>query len=336
MSNSKFLPDGPGFITDETGFTIPLIAGGSDNGGVTTGSQVEQMLNAQQGEPAPEENEPEEPPVEEEEEEEEEKNFNGQTFLESIEDEEVRNRVAPVIKKWDAGVTRRFQELQSQLKPYKELGDYEQLEEAKQLYQIINERPEDLYRGLAEALGYGDQQSQLGHQVQPGPQGQNPYGQQPQGQQSAGGQTPQGMTPQQQVQYAQLPPEIQKQIQQQGQITEQLAEAYLNDQKTKQQQQEDQELDEYIGNLKEEFGDFDEDYVLTKMLKGMSGDKAVKAYQKAVRKNQAASNAANAPSVLSGGGQVPQDEAVDVGKISNKDTKKLVEGLIAQAAQSGD
>lgn len=304
----------PTIIDPETGREYPIIAGGSGNG--SNPPTVEGMLAAEQE--TQEETPPE--PVEEVEEDEDEPNFNGETFLESIEDEEIRQRVEPVIKKWDAGVTRRFQELHSQLKPYQELGDPETLTEAQQLWELLNERPEDVYKGLAEALGYGTQSGQQG------PVPQQP-GQTPQQQQ----QTPEGLTQQQQQQFLQLPPEIQQQLEQQGKITEHLAQAYLEDQKAKQQAQEDQELESYLGNLKTEFGDFDEDYVLAKMLNGMDGAKAVKAYQKAVQKELAAHKSQNAPTILSGGGQVGQ-ETVDVGQASSKDVKSLVAGLMAQAA----
>lgn len=342
------------YITDEeTGYSIPMIMGGSDGASPT----VEGMLEAAQGgEPveeagteieAPEpqqqpqqqlQTSQEAPPVEDDDED-DEPNFNGQTFLESIEDEEVRARVEPVVKKWDAGVTRRFQELQAELKPYKELGDLQRLAEAQQMWQIINDRPQDVYNALAQALGYAQQQGQ-----QQGVPGQQPLGQGgsgfPQTQQnpSAQGQDvfsgqqqqiSQGEPPVTQQQYAQLPPEIQRKIDQQGQITEKLAEVYIQQEKERKQREEDQALDEYLTNLKTEFGDFDEQYVIAKMLQGTPGDKAVKQYHKAVQKAAAEMANKKAPKVMSGGGQIPQ-ENVNVAEMASKDVKDLVAGLIAQ------
>lgn len=303
----KFLAQGFSTIVDEeTGREYPIPAGGDGTG--------EEKEEEEETPPSSEEQE-----EEEDEDEDEVGNFNGETFLNSIEEEELRQRLEPHVKRWDAGVTRRFQELHSQLKPYQELGDPEQLSEAAQLYEILNERPEDLYEALARSLGQQNVQ-----QGQPGPQGQNQQNLNQRQQQVA---QEQGLT---QQQYSQLPPEVKSQLEQHGQILTTLAEHYLSEEKAKAQAQEDKELDDYLSNLEAEFGKFDEDYVLSKMAAGVDGAKAVKQYQKAVRNNSAQENNTNAPKILSGGGQVPQD-SVNVGQADSKEIKNLVAGLISQA-----
>lgn len=320
MKFLKKLPQDVNFVTDpETGKKYPIPAGGS---GMDAGTgEVEQALQAADG--SQQEEEPETSSLEEEEdddEDEEVENLNGEAFLNSIEDEELRKQLEPHVKRWDAGVTRRFQELHSQLKPFKELGEYEQLAEAAQLYQILNERPEDLYRALAQSLGDAVQQGQPGTQSQTSPQQQ----QQQQQQQGQNG----GLT---QQQYAQLPPDVQKRIDQQEKIVTTLAEHFLEDRRTQQQQEEDQQLDNYLSNLRSEFGDFDEEYVLSKMANGVDGAKAVKQYHKTIEKELAKKNSQSAPTgILGGGGQVGQ-QTVDVGNLGDKDVKSLVAGLMAQA-----
>lgn len=299
------------YVTDEeTGRTYIIPAGGSG-----------------EAPPAPVENqEQEENVVDDDDDDDDVDDLNGEAFLNSIEEEELRQRLEPHVKRWDAGVTRKFQELHSQLKPFQELGQYEQLSEASQLYEILNNRPEDLYNALAQSLGYNVQQGQ------PGTQSQTPQQQQPGGQQQRPPQQGQtdGLT---QQQYAQLPPQVQNQLQQHNQILTTLAEHYLNEQKTQQQQEEDKALDDYLQNLKDEFGDYDEQYVLAKMSAGADGAKAVKQYQKELQKRITAANAERAPSgILGGGGQVPQDN-VNVNELGNNDVKKLVAGLMSQAQQ---
>ena len=311
MEMSKTLSPDFNYVTDEeTGKTYVIPAGGS-------------------GEAPPEAEETQEVVDDEDDDDDDVENLNGEAFLSSIEEEELRQRLEPHVKRWDAGVTRKFQELHSQLKPFQELGEYEQLSEAAQLYEILNSRPEDLYNALAKSLGYNVQQGQPGTQSQT-PQQQG-YGNQQQynPQQQMPGQNG-GLT---QQQYAQLPPEVQNQLQQHNQILTTLAEHYLNEQKTEQQRKEDEELDNYLQNLKDEFGDYDEQFVLAKMSAGVDGAKAVKQYQKELKKRIAAQNSEQAPTgILGGGGQVPQ-ENVNVAELGGNDVKKLVAGLMSQAQQ---
>lgn len=303
MQHTKtFLPQGWDFVTDEeTGRKYPVPAGGADD---DTGEEVEGK------EPDSE--------LEDDDDDDDLENFNSETFLQSIEDEALRSQLEPHVKRWDAGVTRRFQDLHSRYRPYEDLGEVEQLQEAQQLYQLLNESPERVYQALAETFGANNTQQGV-----PGPQGQFPQGQQ--GQQQVPGAD--GLT---QQQYAQLPPDIQKQIEQQSQIVSTLAEHYLQQEKSQEQAQEDAELDSYLDNLKTELGDFDEEYVLLKMSQGTDGAKAVKQWNRMIENQTAKRAGQNAPQVISGGGQVGQ-ETFNVGEASSQDVKKLVAGLIQQA-----
>lgn len=319
MKSQTVYPDSKSITDEETGKVYIIPQGGS-------------------GEPPAAEEQQEDPPVEEEDDDDEEiENLNGEAFLNSIEEEELRERLQPHVKRWDAGVTRRFQELHSQLKPYQELGDVDKLNEAAQLYELLNTRPEDIYNALAQSLGYNVQQGQPGTQGQQPQQRQGqPNSQQPQQQRGQGNLDPTqpngGLTNQQ---YAQLPPEVQNQLQQHNTILTTLAEHYLSEQKSQQQAQEDQELDNYLQNLKDEFGDFDEEFVLAKMAAGQDGAKAVKNYQRQIEKQIAARNSQGAPrGILGGGGQVPQD-SVNVAELKGNDVKSLVAGLMSQAQQEG-
>lgn len=286
------------YITDEeTGKVYPIPAGGS----------VDEL---------PVESDESEDDVDDEDDDDSDdyENLSG-NFLSGIEDEEQRALLEPYVKKWDAGVTRRFQELHGQYEPYKELGDIEELRAAAELYRVLDENPQQVYEALKQALG-----------VDTAPQGQP--GQNQQTAQSAAQQN--GMTDQQ---FAQLPPQVQQQLEQQQQILTTLAESYLNDQRTRQEQEEDAALDEYLQNLHTEFGDFDEDYVLSKMLNGMDGSKAVKAYHKAVGKASASAAKAGQPTVLSGGGSVAS-ETVNVSQLTPNQIKELTAGLMAQAQEN--
>lgn len=218
--------------------------------------------------------------------------------------EEHRSILEPYVKRWDAGVTRRFQELHSQYRPYEELGaDPETLRQAYSLMEQINTNPQSVYQALAEALEYDD----------PSEQGFDGYNGQGYGEQSPG-----------------LPPEFQ----QTQEAVAAIAEFILDQQRTQQEQAEDAELDNYLSNLKQEFGvDFDEDYVLAKMYKGMDGAAAVKSWMNAMQQmiNQQAP-VYNTPPVLGGGGQVPM-EAQRVTDLDRKDVKNLVAAIMQNQSQ---
>lgn len=226
-------------------------------------------------------------------------------FLQGIPDEH-KELLAPYVKKWDAGVTRRFQELHSQYAPYQELGDIEQIQQAMEVMHYLQESPEELYQLLHEQ--YGEQGLQ-----EPVPsQGHSDF-------------------------QGQLPPEVVEKLERLDQlqsVVELLAQNHLEGQRSEQEAAEDAALDEYLSNLKEEFGDFDEDWVLTKMQAGMDGEKAVKAFHRFQQDliNQALEAQQNVPTLLSGGGSSSGGEQQQkLGDIPNKDLQGFVAGLLAQA-----
>src|SRR5213078_3895076 len=119
-------------------------------------------------------------------------------FLERVSPEH-RAIVEPYVRQWDAGVTRRFQELHSQMAPYQELGaEPEQMQQALEIMEILNTNPWQIYGVLHENL-LGQQPPWMQQPQGQPQQGQFPQGQYPQ-QQLPQGQYPQGQYPQQQFQ----------------------------------------------------------------------------------------------------------------------------------------
>lgn len=226
--------------------------------------------------------------------------FNGlaSNFLADV-PEEHRAILDPYVKKWDAGVTRRFQELHGRYKPYADLGgDPETLAQAYQIYQMLETDPKRVYELLAQE-----------------------YGESVQSAESQNSETEDALQG--------LPKEWVERVEKQEQILNAIAQHILSQNEMTKQQQEDVALETYLGNLKEEFGDFDEEYVLLKMSKGMEGPKAVKAYQKYVQDilNKHAQKP-RLPKVLSGGGAVASD-AQSVTELSGSDIKSLVAKALA-------
>lgn len=224
-----------------------------------------------------------------------------------------RQVVAKYIKDWDAGVTRKFQEIHSQYEPYKQLGaDPEDLQAAVNIYQQLNSDPKAFYEALADALG-----EELAEQGQ------------------------QGTPPQQQINpaFQGLPPEFQAEYQQTRKAVEALAQHILNQENAQKAQQEDAELDNYIKSLREKHGDFDEEFVLTKMYNSnMDGDQAIAAWKQSVQNyiNQVGGvQQGSGPKFkpLHGGGSVPNEEAKKITDLSRNETKNLVADIMRQSVE---
>lgn len=60
--------------------------------------------------------------------------------------------IQPELGKWDQGVNRRFETLNSQFSPYKDLGTPEELTQYKQIIEQIDANPEQLYEELGKFL----------------------------------------------------------------------------------------------------------------------------------------------------------------------------------------
>lgn len=238
-----------------------------------------------------------------------------------IEDREI---VGKYIKDWDAGVTKKFQDIHGQYAPYKELGDPDTLASAMQIQSLLNDQPEYLLQQLAEALGF--------QVLQPGQQQQ----QQMPGQQIPGQQQP-GQFQQPQQQPGNVSPELQQfqaQIAQQQQMLESMAQILIQKNEQEQQAQQDQMLESLMSDLKAKHGEFDEQYVLTQIANGKSPDDAIKAFAETVTKfggkfGQGA-NLPPGPPALSGG--IVPSGSKSVTEMDNKETQSLVASIM-QAAQ---
>lgn len=237
-------------------------------------------------------------------------------FLQRV-DEADRATVEKYVKQWDAGVTRRFQELHGQYEPYKALGEPEQLQQAIAVMQLLEEQPQAIYQILLEDIQNGAEWAQALQQAGGQQQQQNSEGA-PDASQSFQG----------------LPPEVKAQLDEQQRILEQLAQIVVGDKTAQQQAAEDAALEQYMSNLKTEFGEFDENYVLALMEGGMDGAEAVKSFQSLLQQhiNQAFSGQ-QVPVPLSGGGAPPQQQQ-KVTELGKRDVRDLVAGLMSATTQA--
>lgn len=291
---------------DTDGFRVPVLAGGDENGnGVET--QVQGMLEQNQNGDGQASTDQGDTPG------------SGQgggnpysladNFLQGVPDEH-RPILEPYVKKWDAGVTRRFQEIHSQYEPYKQLGEPDQLSQAVEIYQLLDQNPQLVYQILHQQFGQAPGQGVGNQQIEDEEEEENPFSQ-----------------------FQEVLTPFQQQMQQQQQMLEALAQVVVGKAQQERQAEEDRQLDQYLTNLKQEFGEFDEKFVLSQMANGMSGEDAVKAFydtvQQFAQKQQAPLQ--GLPKVLSGGGAPPPEG--NVSKLGDKDVRSLVANLVKQANQ---
>lgn len=228
--------------------------------------------------------------------------------------DEHRGIVEPILSKFDANTTRRFQDLHEEYRPFKETGwGTDELEQARELYRLAEEEPETLYKALKEAFDTSTQE-------------QTPTGGAGETQELPG-----------------LPAEIQQYIAEQGQhkqALEILAQYVLQEQEAKTFATEDAEFDQYMGNLKTEFGEFDEDYVTAMIANGMDGAEAVQRYQNALQEKINAAQGVTShlpPASLSaaGGGAVPSAETQKLADLSRRDVVGLIANVLNKANSPG-
>lgn len=221
----------------------------------------------------------------------------------SILPQQFHEAVTGHFQRWDDAANQRIESVNSSLKefesykPFVEHGiDPDQLQQGLRLMYEINNNPENVWKSLQEAYKFGQNNEDPEVENEPDP--------------SALMQDPR---------YDQL---------QQG--LELVSQIVLNDAQAKQNATADAELDKELSDLKAAHGDFDMDYVLTKMLNGASGEDAVKSYKSIV----AAANPPFAPSILgsnSGAGAGLPSNAIDPTKLSSKETRDLVAQLVLKS-----
>jgi len=225
----------------------------------------------------------------------------------SVLPEQFHQVVTPHFQKWDDSANQRIESVNSQLKEfesYKPFAEHgitsDEIEQGLRLMYEINNNPQNVYNALQNAYNFNQQQAAANEETETDED--NPAG---------------------------LPPEVMEKLSQHDGLLQAVSQIVLNDAKAKQDAQADVALETELSQLKEAHGEYDEDYVLTKMMSGMSGEDAVKSYQALV---QSLAPKPFAPNVLgnsSGSGAGLPSNAIDPTKLSGKDTRNLVAQMLA-------
>lgn len=213
----------------------------------------------------------------------------------------VKPLVEPIFKKWDGDVTQRFQTVHSEyepLKPFQQVVDsgwgFDDVQQALTLAATLNENPQAVYDALVQHYGFG---------AAPTEQGQSDTG-------------------------LQQPEEVDPRFARLEQMTEAMAQIMQQQQAAQQAAMEDAQLAQQLSTLKSQHGEFDDEYVMTKVYAGATWDQAIKSYQDLVGK-VAQNRPADPPVIMGAGGGLPS-QAINPATMSDKDRKALVAQLIAR------
>lgn len=228
----------------------------------------------------------------------------------SVLPEQFHSVVTPHFQKWDQSAQERIESVNTQLKAFEGYNKFtehgitaDEVEQGLRLMYEINNNPQSVFDALKEAYKFGENPTPVANDEE---DGDNPL--------------------------AQLPPEVMAQLSQHDDLLKTVSQIVLNDANAKQAAVADNALEKELSDLKEKHGEYDEEFVLTKMLNGASAEDAVKSYQDLV---QRVTPKPFAPSVLgggNGGGGIPSN-AIDPTKLSRTDTKSLVAQMLEQAAR---
>lgn len=232
--------------------------------------------------------------------------------------ETVRPLAESAFKKWDADVTRRFQELHSQYDPWKpviEAANPDDVAGALQVANVLEQDPERFLRAFAES--FPDLvQGVLGQQQQ---QQQTPASTDEQGLD--------GLDP--------SDPLVQRITQLEG-LLQQAVGGFQGFTEQQQQQENQKILDQTLADLHTQHGDFDDTYVLSQMaFRGLTPEQAVTEFKNNVlakygQPQPQQQQQQQAPNVLTPGGGLPATP-INVAELSDKDTKALVAQLLDNA-----
>lgn len=212
--------------------------------------------------------------------------------------------VSPTLKEWDKGVNERFREIHSQYEPYKEYQaildagiPMDDIATALSLMQQIQNDPKSVWDTMNDYYKFQEQIQQ-----------ENPV---------------------EDEYLGYVDPNEQKLTELENTV-KQLTDLITSEREQAQLAEQEQVLDSVLGDLKEKYGDYDEEFVLTQMAAGADPETAVQSYMSLVERIKTDSNRPQAPTVVGGGlgGVVAPLEIKDM---SAQDRRGLVADMLRAA-----
>jgi hypothetical protein len=220
--------------------------------------------------------------------------------------EEYHDAIIPTLQQWDAGVSRRFQRIHDEYAPYKELGEFEpdSVKEAMSVYNALNNDPAATWEAIGRVYGLSPQQ------------------------------VSQAASDDEDFDMDDLPPAIRdrlNRLDEHDRTLGALSQQIQQQQQAAAMEQEDEALEEYLEELRGEYGDFDEDYVVGLIAAGLDGEDAVERFQELIEdiaNNTEFEEVSSYPQVMSGGGGNPDFSEIDTSKMTNQDTQSLIAEIL--------
>lgn len=212
-----------------------------------------------------------------------------QNYLNTVPDEE-RAMVERHVQQWDKGFSKYAENISRKYGQYDQLGEFEQVQQAVQLAQLISSDPDTATRWLM-SQGYGQQQAQ---QVVQNQQAQQGVPQQP-GQPGQPGQQPEW-----------IPPAVQRELQRYQMALGAMNQRFENDQFTRETERYQSEIEAGLAAVKQEHPNIPEILILHLMKGGMDMDDAVTTIVEQIQTGVNQRSAPTAPKVLSSASLPPQ------------------------------
>lgn len=214
---------------------------------------------------------------------------------------EYHDAILPTLEKWDKGVSRKFQKIHDEYSHLKDFADIDAtaLNQAMGIYDALNTDPQAAWEAIGRVYGLSPQQVS---------QAASAYAD----------------SDDEDFDFNELPKAVRDRLlrlDQHEQVLEGLSREALDRQAAEEEAAEDEALEEYLYELHEEYGDFDEEYVLGLIVAGIDGEEAVERYMEIAQQPRSRHSY---PQVMSSSGGIPNMSGVDVSSLSNQDTQSLI------------
>lgn len=227
----------------------------------------------------------------------------------SVIPEQFHSQVTPIFQQWDSAAQQKIESVNKALQDFEEYKPFvehgisaQELEQGIRLMYELNNNPQNVYEALAKAYNFGG--DGLSSETEGDGDDSEDSADDPR--------------------YAELQNHL-----------ELVSQIVLNDAQAKQAAQADMELDKELEDLKSQYGDYDERYVLALMQNGMSGEEAVQSF---IELKNSMSPKSFAPNILGGGsssGAGLPSNAIDPTKWSPKETRQAVVEMLKASRQQG-
>lgn len=223
-------------------------------------------------------------------------------FLNGVAEED-RAIVGKYINDWDKNVQQRFSQIHDEYAPFKGL-DPDDVQVAIQMKNMLDSEPEfflETVRGILRENGID-----VGEETNP-------------------------VTPGTPPEWDGIPSEFVDRFNQMEALLAQVGQSVLDDRQSRQDDIEMAQLDSLMDDLHNEHGDFDDQWVLSRLAAGYSPDEALSDWNDFIERVSSQSRRP-APPVMGGNGQIASGQ-VDVTKMSRQATQQMVARILEASAQ---